>query len=149
MASLYFRDHPVELELWKADQFRIGFAELKRYFESHPRIGQKDAELAGLNVLGKQYRILSKAVHGSGIEFRMTKGVEVPVIYGDEKLAVERWITNQKFVLLGLNLLLIAFFRTNISGTAHSNIRSALSHIVPKSTKSRLKTEWRIHIPHP
>lgn len=148
MASLYFRDHPVEFELWKADQFRIGFAELKRYFEGHPRIGQKHSDLAGLGVLHRQYRVLSKAVHGSGIDYRMTKGVEVPIIYGDEKAAVNGWATNQKYVLLGLNLLLIAFFRTSISGTAHTNIRQALTVVVPKSTRNRLKSEWKVHIPN-
>jgi hypothetical protein len=149
MAALYFRDHPVEYELWKRDEFRIGFAELKRYFEGHPRVGQKHKDLSGLDVLGGQYRVLSKAVHGSGVEFRMTKGVEVPVIFGHEKATVGRWDSNQRAVFLGLNLLLITFFRDQMAGTAHSNIRSALGQVISPPMRSKLKSAWKITIPAP
>src|ERR1051326_4706308 len=35
LASLYFKDHAVEYRIWHDGKLKIGFTELKQYFETH------------------------------------------------------------------------------------------------------------------
>jgi hypothetical protein len=35
LAAIYYNDHPIELELWQAGKFLIGFSDLLKYAERH------------------------------------------------------------------------------------------------------------------
>ncbi len=71
LCSIYYKDHPVELELWACGQFRIGFSEVHRYLLAHPSLTNIDNQLTGLELIGEEYATLSKAVHASAANFRM------------------------------------------------------------------------------
>jgi hypothetical protein len=148
LASLYFKDHAVEYRLWHHGKLRMTFTELKQYFETHPDLAQlAPKEITGLSMLDEQYGILSRAVHGSALRFRMTAGTEVPVAFTSDSVRLGQWITNQKRVLAGINLLLIALFREHLKGTAHTSLRSSLAMVVPKAMRARCKTQLGVTIP--
>jgi hypothetical protein len=143
-SALYFKDHPVEYSLWMSNKFKIGFVDLKQYFSDHPRIATEDKALTGIDILGTQYRILSRAVHGAGLHFRMTQGLEVPIVYGFQKASVGRWLANQRAVLLGLNLLLACMYRDRIAGAAHATLRSVLGFAIPPATAKKMAAQWKV-----
>jgi hypothetical protein len=62
---LYFKDHPVELQLWSVGRFRLAFSELCDYFLHHPQFDAVPPHLSGLDLVRKEYGVLSRAVHGS------------------------------------------------------------------------------------
>jgi len=39
LCAVYYSEHPVELELWGAGEFLIGYSDLMKYLEKHPRLG--------------------------------------------------------------------------------------------------------------
>src|SRR6202035_1237450 len=49
LCAIYYRDHPIELELWSAGKFRIGFTGLLDYLRTHPRLVQFEPSLVGLD----------------------------------------------------------------------------------------------------
>src|ERR1700722_12137427 len=67
LCAVYYRDHPVELELWGRGKFVIGFTELMRYAERHPQLSSIGGQISGLDTLRSEYETLSKAVHGSAV----------------------------------------------------------------------------------
>jgi hypothetical protein len=69
---LYYKDHPVELQLWQQQKHRIGFTDLVAYFKGHPLLaGFNHQTDTGIVRLEDAYSSLSKAVHGSVSYFRM------------------------------------------------------------------------------
>ena len=76
--SLFYIDHPVELELWKIGEHRLGFTETISYIANHPNFRELPETFSGVAGLKREYATLSKAVHASASHFRCKAGVIHP-----------------------------------------------------------------------
>lgn len=135
---LFYKDHPVELELWHRGQHRMEFATLWDYFSRHPQIASIDRASSGLDILRKEYSVLSRAVHGSGT-FRMTAGQDSTALWTSAKPNLGAWITRESTTLAGVNLLLLAMFREQLQGTRLPVLRALISLAVPTSRYATVK----------
>lgn len=142
--SMYYKDHPVELEKWQAGRHKIGFTELGTYFESHPALQGKDKSRTGLALLGGEYSTLSKAVHGSAKMFRMTKNLIDIQLWSSDVTSVGKWAAREKAVISGVNLLLLHLFRNELQGMKHRNLRETLGLVLPKSMHAPIKNDLGI-----
>ena len=144
--SLYYKDHPVELELWNRGEFRIGFTELSKYFEKHPLNNSVPNKLNGVNVLAAEYATLSKAVHGSAKTFRMS-AEDSPLLWNADFANVGKWRTRERTVLLGINLVLLMMFHSYLDGAKNKNLRKAMSLLIESKTKkSEIKKTFGVHL---
>lgn len=126
-AALYYKDHPVELELWTSGDLRIPFSELFAYFEKHPRVREVDAGLTGLGTLKGEFGTLSRAVHGSAQGFRMTKDGKHILLWSSGKDRLGPWSAREGAVIEGVNQLLLVLFRDQLAGAAFPGLRKAIS----------------------
>jgi hypothetical protein len=74
LSAFYFDVHPIELRLWEAGSFKLGFTTAMKFFGSHPDLAPLPDAVPGLAQIEKEYATLSKAVHASSRTFRMTEG---------------------------------------------------------------------------
>lgn len=144
--SLYYKDHLVELAKWNLGYHKLGFTELHKYFEGHPSILGKDVNLTGLDVLKSEYATLSKAVHGSAKNFRMTKDLIDIRLWGNDAHSVGQWATREKSVITALNKLLLYIFAKELLGTKNRALRESIGLIMPGSTCTSFKTELGINL---
>jgi len=143
---LYYMDHPVELDLWHSGSHRLYFSALHKYFQAHPCIVKVKTNITGLDLLCKEYSTLSRAIHGSGVTFRMTTGVESTNLWSNDKAKLGSWITRQRLAVSGLNLLLLAIFREHLQGNKMLNLRKAISLSVPISKYASLNKELGVSL---
>ncbi len=144
--TFYFKDHPVELQLWSKGKFRLGFSSTLKYFQEHPALTSVGAWLDGLEILKEEYATLSKAVHGSAKSFRMTEDIAGILLWNDEIAKLGAWDTRHKRVLEGVSLLTICMFADHLKGAAHPQLRSILSFVLGNNRRAQLKTELHVHI---
>lgn len=137
--SLYYMDHPVELQLWHQGNHKLGFLELYKYYESHPQMANLDIQLTGLPLLREEYGTLSKAVHGSAKGFRMTVDAQSTLLWSDNKASLGAWTTREKTTIFGINLLLIALFREQLQGSSQPNLRNSISLAIPATSYKKIK----------
>jgi hypothetical protein len=130
--ALYYMDHPVELSLWASGRFRITFSELQKYFNQHPNILNVPESITGLGLIGHEYEKLSKAVHASSRDFRMTNEGRALSLWHSDVPRVGQWSTHEKRTIQGINLLLMTMFREKLSGTQQTSIRASLALIIPQ-----------------
>jgi hypothetical protein len=146
LAALYFKDHPVELQLWEHGKYRSTFSELYSYAKGHPEIDGIAAELCGLDIVKAEYATLSKAVHGSAVNFRMTDDASEILLWSTEAPALGRWADREKQVVLAICLLWVAFFRSELTGTKKSGLREVLSLVIPKTKRQAIKGAFKVTI---
>lgn len=139
--SLYYLDHPVELALWSMGKHRLGFSEVIDYLSRHPNFLTYKATETGLEQVSKEYATLSKAVHGSSGAFRVTKDGDVKGLHIPSTIELNKWATREKAVVVSLNLVLIVFFRSTITGAGNLNLRKAISLSVPSSKHAAIKSK--------
>src|SRR5579863_3506727 len=109
MFCLYYKDHPVEFVLWEAGQHKPPIADFISYLDRHPqRI--KEATVDPIPHIQAEYATLSKAVHASAKNFRMTKDVKTTLLWSSAVASFGQWQTREAAVLLNLNLLLLVHF---------------------------------------
>jgi hypothetical protein len=144
---LYYKDHPVELQLWKSGKHKVGFSELHKYFESHPDFSILTLSATGLAIIKEEYSTLSKAVHGSAESFRMTVGTETTVIWTDDKGSLGKWLTREKATLCALNEVLLVMFKSNLSGAALPGLRKSISLVFSPAKRSAIKTALSVNLP--
>lgn len=147
--AIYYRDHPIELELWNAGKFRIGFSDLLKYLERHPLLSKIGRDLTGISLLKAEYAILSKAVHASAANFRMTDKAQSILLWSTEKGRIGTWATQEKKVLEGICLLMAALHQTELQGTKLSPLRTMLYFVISSTKRKELKTKLHISIPSP
>lgn len=147
--ALYFKDHPVELDLWSRGKFRLGFSSSVKYFENHPALCDLKSDLAGLALLQDEYATLSKAVHGSAKSFRMTDDVSGILLWNSEGAKLGAWSTRHKKVIEGLCLLTSCMFAERLAGTANPQTRAVLAFAIGSSRRAQLKSQLHIHIDAP
>lgn len=148
LLSVYYMDHPVELEQWNEGVFKIGFRELIKYFNNHPRLAKLHEKVCSLNELNSEYEILSKAVHGSAKNFRMTPGGRVS-LWSSDKVTLNKWQTRERSTVMAINSLLICIFRDDLQGTANGNLRKSLGFLYSSKKRDEIKTAIQVNIPKP
>jgi hypothetical protein len=142
---LFYKDHPVELELWQRGQHRMEFNALFDYLSRHPQIASVSRQCSGLDVVRKEYGVLSRAVHGSAT-FRMTAGQDSTALWESSKVNLAKWATRESVSLTGLNLLLMAMFRQHLQGARLPTLRSLISLAVPASKYGLVKKELGVSL---
>jgi hypothetical protein len=147
LCAVYYNVHPIELELWAAGEFWIGFSELIKFAEKHPRLSHLGAEVTGLRALRAEYAMLSKAVHGSAIDFRMTDSISNVLLWSADPVKAAMWSTREKRTLEGISLLLVCLHSSSLQGASLTPLRNVLHFSIGPSRRKQLKTTLRINVP--
>lgn len=145
---LYYKDHPVELQLWLAGKHRPGFQELHNYLLSHPDLDGITDEISGLVELKREYGTLSKAVHGSPV-FHMTGGGDDTLLWSSSPKGIGIWADHHAKTIAAVNALLICFFRQHLQGTKVPMLRSVISLAVPAASFKDIKTSCSVVLKKP
>jgi hypothetical protein len=139
-------DHPVELLLWQQGNYKIGFTELIKYIDCHPKLVGKKPGITGIEFLKSEYRTLSKAVHASAHSFRMTKDGKIINLWSSEAAQLNQWRARQSLVMLGLNLLLLTLFAEHLEGARQLTLRKSLSLSIPAKYDALIRKDLNITI---
>jgi hypothetical protein len=145
LACLYYKDHPVELELWEAGKHKIEFGELWKYFSRHPKVVPLGIQRAGLIDIRNEYSTLSRAVHGFA-SFRMTGGAGSTALWSDSRISLGAWSTRERRTVCGVNLLLLAIFGEELEGTRLPGLRSAIGLAVPRRMHQGIRTGLHVNL---
>lgn len=145
LSCLYYADHPVELELWKMGEFRLGFSAALKYFELHPHLRGVPNNII-IELLKTEYATLSKAVHGSAVDFWMTKSSSNISLWNTDSAKAGMWSTRERKVLQGIALLVICLYQKLLTGTQRPGVRETLSLLLTKVQKKFLKDKMSISI---
>lgn len=135
---MFFKDHPVELELWTTGKYKPGFAETKEYLVRHPRFLGLGPSLTGIQIIGDEYSTLSRAVHG-GASFRMTIKGDETLLWSSEKASLGAWATREASAVTAVNLILLTMFHRELQGAALPLLRKAISLAVPEGRHSLIR----------
>lgn len=149
LCCVYYKDHPIELSLWEKGEFRIGFTELFKYLCKHPLISDIGESASGLELIKTEYATLSKAVHASATDFRMTKKSSSILLWNTEKSHAGMWGTRERKVLEGISLLLCCIHRDALSGTKNPGLRASLHYTISKGKRAELKARFSITVTEP
>ncbi|MCK6452589.1 MAG: hypothetical protein L6R19_17340 [Alphaproteobacteria bacterium] len=149
LCAAYYRDHPVELELWTSGKFLIGFAELIKYAEKHPQLAKVGTQLAGLDILKSEYATLSKAVHGSAANFRMTDPISNVLLWNADPIKAAMWSSREGRTIEGISLLMVGLHSQLLQGAALSPLRSVLYFSIGASKRAKLKQALHVNISAP
>lgn len=142
--SMYYKDHPIELAKWNHGRHKLGFTELTNYFESHPAFFGISKNRTGIDLIEKEYSTLSKAVHGSAKQFRMTKNLIDIQLWSSEVPQVGQWASRERDVIQGLNLFLLRLFQTELQGAKHRPLREILGIVLTKAAHKWIKDELAV-----
>lgn len=142
LMCLYFKDHPIELKLWHAGKFRIGFTALRSYLETHPDLSAHTA-VNGLELIAQEYATLCKAVHGAAT-FRMTTTGGGTRLWSDEKPSAGKWATSERQTIRAINLLLLTMFREHLQGAKLPGVRAIVGHVMSKAQHGQVKQHLSI-----
>ncbi|TFZ57371.1 hypothetical protein E4V01_15660 [Methylorubrum sp. Q1] len=146
LAALYYKDHPIELELWGQGKFRIGFTDLTKYFLDHPHLQGVPAALSGLEAIKEEYATLSQAVHGSAASFRMTDSAAEILLWKTEAAKIGMWATRERKTIESVVLLIVTLYRDKLSATQLPALRQVLYYAISESKRTKLKSELKITI---
>jgi len=146
LSGLYFKDHPIELRLWQAGQTKLAFSELSSYFKKHPDVGSLQQSVTGVPIIVAEYATLSKAVHGSAVNMRMTGDGSVR-ISSSETARLNAWATRQTNVVRGVVLLTLCLNKNQFTGTRLLPVRSVLGAVLTNTGRTQTRTALSISIP--
>jgi len=146
LCGLYYNDHPVELRRWEIGSFRIGFTDLLNYFEEHPDISFLKPPINPVPTLRAEYAELSKAVHGSRKNFRMTDSISKSLLWDVKKDRCGKWATREKKSLGALSILVIILYKKDLEGAKKSSTRMALSMLFDETLKRKIKSDIGVSI---
>lgn len=146
LACVYYADHPIEYRLWLAGVFRTSASGLFDYFSTHPDLADSTTQQTGLDQLRTEYGTLSRAVHGSSANFRMTDAASEVLLWSDDKKRLGKWSTREGKTIGALSCLLCFLFRKHLIGTQRANVRNMLKYALSASQQKNLKTIAKIAI---
>lgn len=149
LCAIYYHEHPVELELWGQGKFIIGVSELLKYFEKHPRISRLGENVSGLGNLRSEYATLSKAVHASAENFRMTDPVSSVLLWNTDPVKASMWSTREKRTIEGICLLAVCIHSRLLEGTQLTPLRNTLAFSISASSRTQLRQTLRVNIHAP
>lgn len=147
---LYYKDHPVELQLWQQQRHRIGFTDLVAYFKAHPLLaGFNHQSDTGIVALEDAYASLSKAVHGSVSYFRMVSKAplqELPSIHVADAVELSRFKSTVRDLIEAVNQLLVANFRESLQGAALPALRHGIAVTVSPGRRTAIKKAFGVSL---
>ena len=146
LSAIYYTQHPVELELWSKGAFRIWFQDLHKYLLTHPRLSNIDVATSGLADLKSEYDVLSKAVHASAANFRMTDGASKVLLWSTEDARLGAWSTREKKVIEAICALVVCFVAPELQGAKNAQLRAMLSFVTRPGRRTSLKKTLGITI---
>lgn len=146
---LYFKDHPIELKQWEAGSYRLGFSATHKYFLDHPHLATVPASLTGLGDIKAEYATLSKAVHGSAKNFRMTNDAASLLLWSTDVAKLSSWDTRHRKVIEALCLLTVSLFADRLQGAGNAQVRAMLGHAISTGRRKQLKETLHIHVDAP
>ena len=149
LCAVYYSSHPIELELWQLGKFRIGFAELIKYLENHPKLSKIDRKTSGIEMLTQEYATLSKAVHGSAVNFRMTHPTSTILLWNSEISRAAMWATRERKTLEAICLLIVALNTTSLQGSSQIPLREVLAYCITSAKRKELREKIHVNIPDP
>jgi hypothetical protein len=129
---LYYKDHPVELELWHLGKHKVPISDYVNYLEKHPIFLSIAPKISGIALLKKEYSTLSKAVHGSSINFRMTKPNIFPALMIPDFQQLNQWLAREAKSIQLINQLLMTIYCDDLQGAKVRNLRKSISFAVPE-----------------
>ena len=144
---LYYMDHPVELSLWSIGKHALTHSAVLEYLQRHPSVSTVPKSVSGLEIIKKEYPVLSRAVHASAVGFRMTAEETGVRLWHTDQGKLGAWSTRELQTLCGINLLLLTMFRSELEGARLEGLRKAVSLAIPatrhKDVKQHLKVTLR------
>jgi hypothetical protein len=144
--TLYYMDHPVEFALWNLGRHRLAFNQLEAYFTGHPSLDGIPQDIHGLRALSDEYSVLSRAVHGTAVSFRMSASDTGTQLWCDDVPRLGMYETRQKRTISTLNQLLLCVFREQLQGAVRVNLRKAISLAIPASRHSAIKASTGVSL---
>lgn len=145
---LYYKDHPIELRLWEEGKHKPGFSEMHSYLEHHPDvISIADKAVTGLELIKKEYAVLSRAVHASAVDFRMSPDINSVSLWKPDIPSLNKWSARERAVLGPLNMLLTSIFRQDLQGTSQPGLRKVLNLAISSTHYFKIKTNLGVVIP--
>jgi hypothetical protein len=147
LCAVYYKDHPIERQLWAQSKFVIGFTELLRYCEQHPMLASPGPGVNGLELLKKEYSVLSKAVHASATNFRMTDGAASVLLWSTDGVRASMWATREQRTIEGICLLLICLHSNEFQGARLMGIKEVMSLVISANKRNTLKRKLHITLP--
>lgn len=144
--AIFFKDHPVELQLWTSNRYTTHFSEMYSYFLKHPKNLGREPRRFGMDIIKVEYATLSKAVHGSAQAFRMSSE-NGPSFFSDDAALLAKWDHRNRQVIRGLCLLLLSIFQDEMVATRKRNLRQSLSLAFRAGDKDWIKEEFKVTIP--
>jgi hypothetical protein len=149
LCAIYYSEHPVELELWTRGEFRIWFSDLHRYMLRHPALSKLGPAVTGLEMLKSEYEVLSKAVHASAADFRMTDGASKVLLWSPDDPRLGAWSTRERHVIEAICSLLVCLFVSELQGAKNPQLRAILWFAVGSQKRSVLKSKLGVIISPP
>lgn len=144
---LYYKDHPVEYELWEMGKHQTPVSEYVNYISKHPAFIQTDENISGLALLRREYSNLSKAVHSSSINIRMTHmNQHFPAIMLPDLPKLNRWLTRELRVIQIINFMLITMYHKDLEGAKLRNLRKSISISIPKTFHERIHSQFGVRL---
>jgi hypothetical protein len=145
--SVYYKDHSVEMRLWESGKHRPAFSEIHNYLRIHPDIGGLGSSpVTGLAAIKNEYATLSRAVHASAKNFRMSPNMKDVTFWTSDAVSLNQWRTRERQTLAALNLLLTSMFRGLLQGTQRRGLRHALFLVIPNALRKRVKAELGVNL---
>ncbi len=144
--GLYYAEHPVEFERWNRGKHRLTVSELFSYFRTHPRLEDRPASVCPLGNLESEYSSLSRAVHGSAVNFRMTGDSDGNIVWKGDKVALSKWNTRHTQVLRGCNLLLLNLFSEELEGTKRRDLRRLIGQCLTATQANAVRQTLSINL---
>ena len=149
---LYYKDHPVELKLWEAQQHRMGFTALHGYLKGHPDLAVFNLQITGLEAIDASYASLSRAVHGSVEYFRMVSKApnqELPSIHVHSPIELSHFKTALRKLVEAINQLFVAVFRADLQGTSLPLLRQGVANTIGPKRRTLIKTLFKVTLQKP
>lgn len=146
LCGLYYMDHPVELANWGRGKHKLGFRQLHKYFESHPDLQSSPLSKKLLEKMEAEYATLSKAVHGSAKNFRMTEKASDTLLWSVEESKIGMWEAREKAVMFSTVLLILVLFSDSLTGTKRPGLRKSLVYLFSDKTRRDIKSELKVSI---
>jgi len=143
---IYYMDHPVEQRLWDKGKDSPTISSFFEYLKKHPDLSDVSCDINGLDMMQKEWRTLSLAVHGSARNFRMTGQGKIPSLFSSARDKVGAWSTRESKCLLGVNLTLVSLFREHLQGAKLRNLRKAISLVILEVKHANIKSELNINL---
>lgn len=147
LSFIYFKDHSIELELWKAGKFKIEPKNLRVYCANHPVLTASSVVKNATGALDKHYSELSGFVHGAKVDFRMTKQTDYPAISSPDSVRLKKWQSLQGKVVGDALIIFLGLYSGKMTGASHLLFRKVLGTVISKSKKTNLKVQLSINIP--